>query len=84
MVEDSLIEQIENNCYYKAAKGLSLTQEEYLVYGIAQLWTPERLRRAIFMGNEEQFCRTAKQNIYTNLNQLGFLDKIKEIQHISN
>ena len=84
MVEDSLIEQIENNCYYKAAEGIPLTREEYLVYGIAQLWMPERLRRVIFMGNEEQFCKTAKQNVYINLNQLGILDKIKEIQNISN
>ena len=83
MVEDSLIEQIENNCYQKAAKGI-LTPEEYLVYEIALLWTPERLRRVIFMGSEEHFCWAAKQNIYTNLNRLGFLDKIKEIQHISN
>lgn len=81
MVEESLIEQIENNCYQKAAKG-KLTPEEYLVYEIALLWTPERIRRAIFLGNEELFCRTAKQNIYINLNELGYLDKIKKIQNI--
>ena len=82
MVDNALIEQIETNVYEKARKGIELTEEEYFLYSIAMLWTPERIRRCVFMGSEEHFCDAMKNNFYTYFKRLGLLDKVKEVQGI--
>ena len=82
MVKKSLIKQIENNIYEKAAKGIPLTDEEYFFYEIALFFKPEGLRRIIFMGTEEHYCEAAKNNLYHCSNKLGILDKVKNIQNI--